>query len=334
MSRSRLLAKLGLPVLAGAIALLAGELLLRARGYVYTPLRIKVVNQYSEWRYYHSFEDHHFVYDHHLLWRPRKGVPPFNSQGYRGSEIPRPRKPGSTLIFAIGDSNTLGFHGEMDANWPQYLEAILREKVRGVQVVNAGVSGYSSFQGLRRFQEALSFQPDMVLISFGANDPMRVTVPDAEFAARRIRTLSLDQLLMSMRAGQLLLAVVDRLAPGDRKQPVPRVSLREYRSNLAGIITTARANNIQVVLLTRPFRGESPDKLWWKNFAPEYNAATMEVGREHGVPSIDIYSFFRGKEEAFVDESHCAEDGYRAMAREIAGRIAPLLERKQVAGRW
>ena len=38
------------------------------------------------------------------------------------------------------------------------------------RVANAGVYGYSSFQGLRRFHELLRYHPDVVTWSFGAND--------------------------------------------------------------------------------------------------------------------------------------------------------------------
>src|SRR5262245_5268537 len=63
------------------------EVILRVVDYQYTPLRIQVLQNWSEWRYYHSFKDEHFVYDPYLIWRPKKGYSVFNSQGYRGEEV-------------------------------------------------------------------------------------------------------------------------------------------------------------------------------------------------------------------------------------------------------
>ena len=322
--------KVCLVLVAVLVSVSMCEAFLRWIDYNYSPLRITTIKKYSEWRYFHSFEDRHFIYDPYLLWRPRKAAP-FNSQGYRGSEITASKTPASIRIFAIGDSNTLGWYGEKDANWPMYLQEILREQDDRFTVVNAGVSGYSSFQGLRRLKEALPFQPDMVLISFGANDAMRVTVSDAEFASRKIRSLKLDRMLLKLRTGQLLLSFSDKGFSREKQGLVPRVSLQEYRENLNEIIKLSQERNIKVVLLTRPFRGESPNEWWWTNFASAYNSAVMQVAESKQVPVIDIYAYFKGKEEYFIDESHFTEEGYRVMARIIFENVGRLLGVRKVA---
>jgi lysophospholipase L1-like esterase len=294
--------------------------------YNYTPLRIRVVNNYSEWRYYHSFQDEHFVYDPNLVWRPKKGAFVFNSQGYRGKEISIDKKPGEFRIFAIGDSNTLGWYGDNGPNWPMYLQELLVEKHQRSIVVNAGVYGYSSFQGLRRFREALPFQPDMVLISFGGNDAMRVTESDMNFASRRVRTLKLDTFLHEFRVGQLLLAFSDKAFSWQEPRLVPRVDLKEYKNNLTETIRLSKERKIKPVLLTRPFVGPSPNEWWWKNFAPAYNVITQEVAKENSIPVIDVYSYFAEQKRYFVDESHFNEEGHRLMARMIYDRITPLID--------
>jgi lysophospholipase L1-like esterase len=80
-----------------------------------------------------------------------------------------------------------------------------------------------------------------------------------------------------------------------------------------------------VVLLTRPFIGESPNELWWKNFAPAYNAATVEVAKSNGVLVVDTYAYCKGKKEYFSDESHFNERGHRATASIIYENIKALL---------
>jgi len=94
----------------------------------------------------------------------------FNSQGFRGKELGG-KQHGEFRIFTIGDSNTLGWGGSEDApNWPVHLEDLLQESNNRFTVINAGVWGYTSFQGMRRFKEVLGYDPDMVIISFGSND--------------------------------------------------------------------------------------------------------------------------------------------------------------------
>ncbi len=319
------LAQFSLAFAAALLPVALCDAYLRRIDYRYTPLRIQAIDQWSEWRYFHAFQDRHFVYDPDLIWRPRGGVPPFNSHSYRYKEISVARPLGSFRIFAIGDSNTLGWLGNGDFNWPDRLEEVLSRGNPNVSVINAGAYGYSSFQGVRRLRQALPFRPDLVLISFGLNDAMRVTISDAEFAARRIRTLQLDRALMKLRTGQLLLSATDKLFSRERRGLIPRVSIEEYRQNLREMIRICRENDVKIVLLTRPFTGDSPNEWWWKNFGPQYNAAVVETGGQAGVPVIDVYGHFRDKPQHFIDESHFTEEGFRVMAKLLSEGIRPLL---------
>jgi len=292
------------------------ELVLVWIDYNYTPLRIKTIESQNEWRFYHAFQDKDFVYDPDLIWSPRKGIAPFNSQGYRAIEITPAKTPGSIRIFTLGDSNTLGGLGKNDPSWPTYLEDLLRRENNDIQIINAGVYGYSSFQGLRRFQQALKFQPDLVLISFGWNDALQVTFPDAEFAARPIRTLQLDAILLRLRLGQLVLAALDTYFFAKKEELVPRVSLVDYNTNLTNMTQLANRMNIKIVLLTRPTEQEHPSR---------YDLTTIDVANNAGVPFIDIYQLFRERHEYFQDTSHFNEEGHRTMAKIIYERIKPLL---------
>jgi lysophospholipase L1-like esterase len=317
--------KLALAMFSVALSVGLVEATLRLTGYDYTPLSIrleeKTKKEYSEWRDYHAFQDEHFTYDPYLIWVPRKDAPGFNSQGYRGKELTAEKKPGSYRIFAIGDSNTLGWVGDDSPNWPKYLEGLLTKEDGRFTVTNAGVYGYTSFQGLRVFKRALRHEPDMVLISFGCNDGMRVTIPDANFLGRT----RWDSTLCKARVGQLVLECADKLFTRGKAALVPRVDVPEYKKNLEEIVRIAKDKHIEVVLLTRPFTGPSQNELWWKNFAPEYNAAAKEVGKGNNVLVIDISSQFEGKDQYFSDEAHFTKEGHERAAHIIYDGIRPLL---------
>ncbi|HUT10642.1 MAG TPA: SGNH/GDSL hydrolase family protein [Thermoguttaceae bacterium] len=305
------------------LAVLICEIVLWVIDYHYAPLQIEVEGTETDWRFTHSFGDDHFVYDPKLIWRPRKNHAVFNSQGFRGKELPDEKGPGEFRIFTVGDSNTLGW-AEGGASWPMYLEELVTTRYADSCVINAGVWGYSSFQGLQRFEETLPYDPDMVLISFGANDAHRVIRSDAEFAVSDYQSP-----LFETRTGQLVMAAWHRILSGGRtytrEDLVPRVSLQEYRENLTEMIEISRQRGIQCVLLTRPYLDVPFHLPCWRDWAPDYRAATIELGRHHGVPVIDVYSYFGGKEEFFADESHFTVEGHMLAAEFIFDEIGSLL---------
>lgn len=316
-------------IVALFITVLLSEILLRAVDYNYSPMKIEEVNK-NDWREVHAFKDDHFVYDPNLIWRPKKSSSVINSQGYRGEELDV-KKEGEFRIFAIGDSNTLGWIGEKDApNWPMYLEDLLQESGAHIKVINAGAYGYSSFQGLRRFKGTLSYKPDMVLISFGGNDAHQVAFSDKEYLDRS-KKLSLYSKLLKFRLGNLFIAFLDKVAlieknDGKKKTVlVPRVSIEEYKNNLNEIVKISKENNIICILLTRSYIGDSPDELWWKNYAPAYKRATFEIAESTGIPVVDVYTYFKDKEIYFVDESHFNKMGHMIAAALIYENISSTL---------
>jgi lysophospholipase L1-like esterase len=205
--------------------------------------------------------------------------------------------------------------GRVDHNWPGYLQETLRKHSNRFVVINAGVYGYSSFQGLRRLEEALSLQPDIVLVSFGWNDSLNVTMSDVDFARKKIRSLKLDRILLKLRIGQLLLAFSDSIFYRGEHHLVPRVSLAEYESNLMKMIQLAKNNDAEIVLITRPSQKDVPTP---------YDSVAIRVAKKTAVPVVDAYALFKGKHEYFYDENHFNEAGHRLMAKILYDRIEPL----------
>jgi lysophospholipase L1-like esterase len=95
-----------------------------------------------------------------------------NSLGLRGRDIERKPPPGRTRVLALGDSMTFGFYLEEEHTWPVRLEARLRELGADVEVVNAGVGGWSiDSQTQFALERGLELEPDLVLVGFCVNDP-------------------------------------------------------------------------------------------------------------------------------------------------------------------
>jgi lysophospholipase L1-like esterase len=274
-------------------------------------------------RLYHLFSDENFVYDPEMIWRPKAGFGVFNTLGFRGAE-PGTKPSVGLRVATIGDSNTLGWSGVDGANWPGELERLLSEGGLETEVVNAGVWGYSSQQGVPRTREALRLEPDLVLISFGSNDAHLVNRSDSEFSGRSEGMWRIVRALRSLRVSQLLTAVGDRMDPAGAELK-PRVPLEDYRANLRRMITEVRSGGGVPVLLTRPYVGAVSGPDVWKNRGPEYNLATAEVASEEGVLLVDVYAVFKERDELFADESHFTREGHELAASVIADHLRPLL---------
>lgn len=322
MKASERLLNVGLVLASLLLCAAAGEVLLRVVGYEYRAVQI-VDRTGRDDRGNYIFGNDDFMPDEDLIWRPRPGVSVFNEQGFRGEIATVPRPAGTVRIFTVGDSNTLGWAG-FGPNWPDHLAAELHGRGMPAQVINAGVWGYTSFQGLTRTREVMTYEPDIVLVSFGSNDAHHVTTPDAEFV-NGYRSSALGRTIGSFKIGQGGMFLVDVARSFTGTTMRPRVALADYRANLRSIVETVRAGGADAVLLTRPFFGTNHDPLWWKNFGPDYNRATVEVAAEMSAPAVDIYTYFKDSEEFFVDESHFEDSGHRITAEIIARRILPLV---------
>jgi len=80
----------------------------------------------------------------------------------------------SYKVLAFGDSLTAGYRLPANESYPAQLEQLLIQDGYKVQITNAGVSGDTSEQGLRRVDWALKdTKYDIVLLCLGANDGLR-----------------------------------------------------------------------------------------------------------------------------------------------------------------
>jgi acyl-CoA thioesterase-1 len=83
------------------------------------------------------------------------------------------------VIVAIGDSLTAGQGVDPAMNYPSQLQKKIDAGGYRYRVVNAGVSGDTSSQGLNRLQSILDIKPSIAIVELGANDGLRGLPPDA-----------------------------------------------------------------------------------------------------------------------------------------------------------
>jgi acyl-CoA thioesterase-1 len=87
-----------------------------------------------------------------------------------GAQMPR--------VVALGDSITAGYGIQQNEAYPALLQKKLRENGYTLEVTNAGVSGDTTADGLRRLDWALDGPVQVLILALGGNDALRGLPPE------------------------------------------------------------------------------------------------------------------------------------------------------------
>jgi lysophospholipase L1-like esterase len=267
----------------------------------------------------------------------RPGGQPMNRADFRTHEF-TPKPPGIYRILSLGDSCTFGIvtttvFEYIPEPYPARLERMVAERAGAgkVEVLNAGVAGYTSFQGVMLLRTKLrGLHPGLITVRYGWNDHFMGAMgpghsfrePEGAFA------LAAQDLLLRTKLYPFVKRLdleIQALHPPPKpsiesipKEWKPTVPLEQYKHNLRRMVELGRSQGAAVWLLTSPhaflidsnrghydqfrktFNGQSI--LVW-NAIPtferlieiheSYNAATREVGAELGVPVVDMDAIYR-----------------------------------------
>ena len=126
-------------------------------------------------------------------------------------------------ILAFGDSLTAGFGVPENSGFVPELEAWLHAHgATDVTVVNAGVSGNTTADGVRRIEAALTRDIDGVIVELGANDVLRGIDP-------RITRANLDAILDVIVAREVPAIVAGIPAPPNYDEAARRAFKAVFR---------------------------------------------------------------------------------------------------------
>jgi acyl-CoA thioesterase-1 len=113
--------------------------------------------------------------------------------GPAAAPAPAPPTPDSRpVIVAFGDSLTAGFGADPGESYPDFLQKDLDQRGARYRIVNAGVSGDTTTDGLERVQTVIARKPAIVIVEFGGNDGLR-GLPVSTTRA------NLDQIITALR---------------------------------------------------------------------------------------------------------------------------------------
>jgi acyl-CoA thioesterase-1 len=152
-------------------------------------------------------------------------------------------------IVALGDSNTNGDGVVRAFAWPAQLEQLLRQRGYDVRILNAGVSGDTTEDGLARLDQVVPDDADAAIVFLGRND-MRVRIPETV-----IRT-NLSTIVQRLRAKGIEILLVG-FQPYDFSDIARENGASYYPDFFAGVTKNGR-KRFRYVLPLDPVRHLNP----------------------------------------------------------------------------
>ena len=109
-------------------------------------------------------------------------------------------------ILFLGDSLTEGLGVSKKDAYPSLIQQLIKTKLnKDIKIINAGVSGSTTSDGLDRLKWYLKTKPDIIFIALGANDGLRgLNLNQSEKNLEKIIKLALDSKAKVVLVGMLI----------------------------------------------------------------------------------------------------------------------------------
>ncbi|MFC2171026.1 SGNH/GDSL hydrolase family protein [Acidobacteriota bacterium] len=281
-----------------------------------------------------------YIPDERLIWRLRPSQETYtkidrkpvyiNTLGFRNAEF-NIKKPKETFrIVACGDSCTYGWGVGQDETYPKILEGMLNEgnqSGKNYEVINCGVIGYSIAQQKAFLQRtALSFEPDLVLISHTYNEGNRVgpsSPPELKskvFARIRVknilRNFAIYHFIFEIKFRKQYERLMWKATEDSSK--AGRAAIARFETDVQEIIDLCRKEKVALAfLITMSKRQTQSERIRYS----ESQKSLYDISNKNNVPVIVMYeAFHRNKsEELFLanDNIHPSARGQEITALSI-----------------
>jgi hypothetical protein len=289
-----------------------------------------------------------------------------NRQGMRADrDYGYEKPPGVRRILSLGDSFTIGFEVEVEECFSSVLERQLHQAGELLEVLNAGVSGFSTAEAFLYLQrELIKYDPDVVLLSYFENDlsdnaranlfrlenGTLVQSGETYLPVGRVADLMNENRLLNilsersnafvyLKEGLTDLLKSRMVLANQRKAEAPAEGATTPNTAAASQeqLTAAIVNRMYLYLREReiPFVVHSiPTMAWDRNALVETFPSRFVDWRQPGlyfVPSKEVLDPFVGKQLLVRQRSHFH---WTPFSHEVAGKnlAKVVLERKLLAG--
>ena len=191
---------------------------------------------------------------------------------------------GKADVVCFGDSIT-------KRGYPQILH-----KLTGVKVINAGVAGHTSSQGLRRMEkDVLSYKPKVVVIAFATND-IRV---DNKKKFTSLEKYEKNLIQMIMQCAKIKAKVVICTVPPINAEPYYKRHEKKIYDDAGGL---------EALLAGR-------------------RATVKSVAQKYKIPVVDLYSLLPNDPKWLSSDGvHPSPAGNEIIAKHVAEVVRPLLK--------
>ncbi|MEA3335267.1 MAG: SGNH/GDSL hydrolase family protein [Chloroflexota bacterium] len=253
-----------------------------------------------------------------------------NSIGLRSPEVLDPKPAGSYRILILGDSVTFGWGVRGEDTFPSQLASLLAtlSPDQGFEVINAGVSGYSTWQeALWLDANGMDLKPDVVVVQLHLNDAadnLWGTLGWDRGGEKGLARYSMlarlaQRVLSSNQAGSS-----DEPCGSDWKIDSSEVCWDRTTQLLDDIQATVTEQDVPLVLLVSPMRwqidtGIEDSRTWIDDTL--FQEAIGDRAAQNGWIVVDPLPAMRAASgpdlSVFLDMGHPSEEGHRLMAQEL-----------------
>lgn len=292
-----------------------------------------------------------------------------NSAGYRGPEFEIPKPPGIFRIVALGGSSTFSYLTDDAKTWTRRLEDDLRARFGdSIEVVNAGVPGYSAFTSKVNYLYRIrAIGPDVVLLYHTWNDMkfFRRIEEGEDFLAPSFRPRPIRDFLRRFQLAWRLRSLFDSSEGGlpSREQgwlerdPAEGIAISEggrahrwERDNYEDLALLASTDGVLPVFVSQAgllSDGNLDDPEVRRRVYTEYQgldypeilrqwkaigAIQRAAAERHGGLFIDVYAAVPHRLEYFHDHVHLTPVGNQAVAAAIyAGLVESPVFKERLA---
>lgn len=297
---------------------------------------------------------------HYLNYYPtpnfKRGLTYHNSLGYRNREFSVRKPAGVSRIVALGGSTTYTEKVEdNDKTFTAQLEKVLKDDYGyTVEVINAGVPGYNSWESLINLQfRVLDLDPDLVIVYHGTNDVHARNVEPSAYRGDnsgkrrqwRPPDISLWEWstflrILSFRVGFTYQVGLESLVDAPTAFPVNQNSIEilkknptiYYERNLQNMVAVAYENGVEIMFATWAHSPSFQDYAALPAFQQgfrEHNVVTTQVAKDHQAPLFDFATVMPQGSQYWADGRHVNEEG----ALKKAELFAEFIHEQQLIAR-
>lgn len=137
---------------------------------------------------------------------PERSAAPVAQPASAPAPAPAPASDHRAVIAAFGDSLSAGHGAPVGDSYPDYLQKQLTAKGYAYRVVNLGISGNTTTDGLERIDSVLALQPAIVILELGGNDGLR-GIPIADSRA------NLDRMIIELQQAHIKILLAGMSLP-------------------------------------------------------------------------------------------------------------------------